>query len=300
LHPPQEPSRRTPSLVSDDSHSHDSLSIIPPSNVIEDLPISPKLVARVAQASFQSSEYSEAASPLPFHSMEIDSTSKFSQKGNTGASVLHSSASPGVLREDVTKCIGSPVAYCASETSMPRSEAPTRLGHLFQNPESSRAVQKLDASTTQPPFQQPLCVAQSYTEEADSAKKKADDAYLPEHMPASVSGTRSRATKFSKSSSLKYKCPQCPRVFTRNFDMLRHRKNIHLTRTEEEINALTCTCCGEYLSRKDSFKRHVDRVPNSCIQTAKIYRKPAPALLSEETYATHKIAMMEVCTRLPS
>ncbi|KAF8806525.1 hypothetical protein BYT27DRAFT_7191072 [Phlegmacium glaucopus] len=280
---PREPSEsrpNTPSLTSDDSHSHDSPSISPSTNFTKDLSLSPKLVSGVAQPSFESDKCSEAASALPCHSMEIDPISESSEKDNTIASVLQ----------------------CSSEASTPRSEAPPRLRRSFQNSELRRGMQKLDTSTTQPLLLQPLCLAQSDTEDdvIDSAQKMGDDAYLPEPLPeplpARSPGIRSRAKKSSGS----FECQQCSQPFTRHFDMIRHMKSIHSPQTQEAINALTCTCCGVYLSRKDAFKRHVERIPRSCIRGAKVKKKPLPPKLSEETYAIRKFAMMEVYTHQSS
>ena len=231
--------------------------------------------------------------------MEIVSTRKPYEKDNIGALALQPSSSPDVFQEDVTKCVESSATFCASEISMLHSEAPP-IQDPFQSSEftfSRRAVQKQGASTTQPPLRQPPCVAQPCAEEydlKDSDKKIAGDAYLPEPKPARGLGIRK---KLSKSSSPKFGCPQCSQRFTRNYDMKRHTESVHVTQTPEMIKALTCTYCGEYLSRKDAFKRHVEKIPNSCNRVAKIKQKPVPAPLSKETYAIHKTRMMEACTR---
>lgn len=291
LFPPRESSRRTPSLASDDSHSHDSPSISTPRNSFKDLSLSPEPASEVAQPAFQSNKYSEPDLALPSQSIqEIDPTT---ESNSTSTSTIQSSAN--VFQKDVTKCV-EPLGV--SETSTLRSGAPPRLRRSFQNTFSRHAAQKLGTTATGPP-----CVAQPYTEEDNStgyAPKIANDAYLTE-PPASGSGMRSRAKKPSKSSTfLTVECPQCPKRFTRNFDMLRHKKTIHVTQTVETISAHTCTCCGEHLSRKDAFKRHIQRIPESCIRFAQQKKRPLPALLPEEMYEIHKIAMMEVLTRQSS
>ena len=77
-------------------------------------------------------------------------------------------------------------------------------------------------------------------------------------------------------------------------------KTIHVTQTMETIIARTCTCCGAQLSRKDAFKRHVEKIPKSCLTVAKRNQTPKPARLSEETYTIRKTQMMEECTRSQS
>jgi len=278
LQRPRESSPRTPSLTSDDSYSRHSLTISTPRNSIKDLSPSPKLVSEVTLASFQSDNYPEADSALSCQSMEIGLTTS---SDNISVSVIQSSASPNVFRKDVAKCVESPVEYSASEFAVP----PPRLHLSFPNPKlafSPGAVRKLATGSS---FQKPL----SYTGEEDDC-----DTYLPESSSGSRIGTR------TKTSSLKFGCPRCPQRFTRNFDMERHVKNIHVTQTKETIIALTCTCCGECLSRKDSFKRHIERIPHSCTLVAKKKRKPAPARLSEEMYAIRKIEMLEPFTRRSS
>ena len=333
MHRPPESSQRTPSIASDDSHSSDSPNICTPSdfikdpsfspklvnevesrlasslssddshlpiistpkNLTKDLSFSPKPISGVAQASFQSA--------LPFRSIEVGSTTTSSQRDVMNISVPQSSASPDVSRKDVTKPVESPVAYCTPKTFVSYSRASPRLRHSSRNSDlafSHCASQEPDASTTQSSFPQPPCVAQpssSKEDLIDSAKNF--DTYLPESKPASGSkGTK--AKKLSKPSSPKFECPHCSRRFTRNFDMKRHMDTIHLTQTTEAIDALTCTCCGENLSRKDAFMRHIKKVPNSCIRAAQLKQKPPPTRLSDETYATHKAAMMEVWKRQSS
>lgn len=272
---PRESSPHTPSLTSDDSYSHHSPTISTPRTSIKGLSLSPKLASGITLASLQSNNYLEADSTLSYQSMEIG---LITPSDNTSAS-----ASPNVFRKDVAKCVESPVEYFASEVSILPSGAPPRLHLSSQNPKLAFSPGAVRKPVTGPSFQKPL----SYTEEKD-------DCYLPE--PSSGSGTGTR----TKTSSLKFACPRCSQRFTRNFDMERHVKNIHVTQTKETIIALTCTCCGECLSRKDSFKRHIQRIPHSCILVAKKKRKPVPPLLSEETYAIRKIQMLAPFTRRSS
>lgn len=282
LRRPRESSPRTPSLAFDDSHSRDSLSCSTPRNINKDLSLSPKLVS---QASFESTEHSEYELSLPVHSVEIGSNTK---SDNTSASVIPSSTLPDVFQMDVTKSVD---AYCSPETCIPPSGTPSKPPSSSQNSESAfsqRGILKLDASITVPPTVTAAEVAESYTEQGDLK----DDAYVPEPP---TNGFGRRGTK-KHSKSLIFECSQCSESFTRNFDRQRHMKTIHATKTAETIIAHTCIC-GARLSRKDAFKRHVEKIPKSCITMAKRNQKPEPPRLSEETYAICKLQMMEICTR---
>jgi uncharacterized Zn-finger protein len=211
--------------------------------------------------------------------MEIDSTTK----SNTGTSVTPS-ASPTVF-QIVTKAVESSVAYCAPETPLPSSEAPLRLRRSFQNSEppfSQHVVPKLGAPTAVV-----ANVAEPYTEPDDLM----DDTYLPE-PPTNGLGIMNRTKK-------SFECPQCSQSFTRNFDRQRHIKNVHATKTVETIIAHTCIC-GARLSRKDAFKRHIEKIPKSCNTVAKRNQKPEPPRLSEEMYALRKMQMMEVLSTCQS
>ena len=173
---------------------------------------------------------------------------------------------------------------------MPPSGAPPRLQRSFQNLEptfSRRAMPKL---TNVPPTVVVAKAVKSCTKQDNIM----DDAYLPE-PPTNGSGIRSRTKQRSKLST--FECPHCPQRFTRNFDRQRHMKTIHVTQTMETIIAHTCTCCGAQLSRKDAFKRHIEKIPKSCFTVAKRNQIPEPPQLSEEMYAIRKIQMMELCTR---
>ena len=231
------------------------------------------------KASLESNEYSEADLALPIHLMDIGSTNN---SDDISASVVQLSASlaPNVFQMDVTKCVESLVA---PETSMPPSGAPPSLQLSFQNLESTFSRRAMPKLTNVPPS---AVVAK--------AVNLMDDAYLPEPH-ANGSGIRRRTKKHSKLST--FECPQCPQRFTRNFDRERHIKTIHVTQTMETIIARTCTCCGAQLSRKDAFKRHIEKIPKSCFTVAKRNQTLELARLSEETYAIRKIQMMEVCTR---
>lgn len=212
--------------------------------------------------------------------MDIGSTNN---SDGISASVVQSSASlaPNVFQMDVTKCVESPVA---PDTSMPPSGAPPSLQLSFQILESTFSRRAM------PNVSPTVVVAKAVNEQSNLM----DDAYLPE-PPTNGSGTRSRTKKHSKLST--FECPQCPQRFTRNFDRERHMKTIHVTQTMETIIARTCTCCGAQLSRKDAFKRHIEKIPKSCFTVAKRNQIPEPPQLSEEMYAIRKIQMMELCTR---
>lgn len=93
-----------------------------------------------------------------------------------------------------------------------------------------------------------------------------DDDYVPESSKPS----RTPKRRDRKSSTNGFQCPQCGIGFTRNYDMLRHIKNIHEAQTYDKIISRTCPCCLEVLSRKDAFKRHVLRVPEACTRYAKL------------------------------
>ena len=226
----------------------------------------------------KSNEYSEADVALPVRLMNIDSTNN--------SDIVQSSASSKVFQMDITKCVESPVA---PETSMPPSGAPSKPQRSRQSLESTfsrRAMPKL-TNVSPTVVVTNLKAVKSCTEQDNLM----DDAYLPE-APTNSPGTK----KHSKLST--FKCPQCPQRFTRNFDRQRHMKTIHVTQTMETIIARTCTCCGAQLSRKDAFKRHIEKIPKSCFTVAKRNQTPEPARLSKETYAIRKIQMMEVlCTR---
>lgn len=278
---PQQSPPRTPSLASDDSHSHDSPSVSTPRNLTKDLSLSPKLVSGVAQASLESNEYYEADVALPVRLMDIDSTNN--------SDIVQSSTLHNVFQMDVTKCVESPIAL---ETSMPPSGAPPRLQRSRQKLESTFSRRAMPKLTNMPPTVLVAKTVKSCTEQDNLI----DDAYLPELEPSTNSSEiRIRTKKHSKSST--FKCPQCPQRFTRNFDRQRHMKTIHVIQTTETIIAHTCTCCGAQLSRKDAFKRHIEKIPKSCFTMAKRNQTPEP-LLSKEAYAIRKIQMMEVlCTR---
>ena len=214
--------------------------------------------------------------------MDIGSTNN---SDDISASAVQPSASPNVFQMDVTKCVESPLA---PETSMPLSGSPPRLQRSFQNLEST-------FSRCAMPNVPPTVVVAKAFKSCTEQDNLMNDAYLPE-PPTNGSGIRSsRTKKHSKLSA--FECPQCPQRFTRNFDRQRHMKTIHVIQTMEKIIARTCTCCGAQLSRKDAFKRHIEKIPNSCFTLAKRNQTPEPARLSEETYAIRKIQMMEVCTR---
>ena len=219
--------------------------------------------------------------------MDIGSTNN---PDDTSASVVQSSASPKVYQMAVTKCLESSIA---PELSMPFSGSPPRLQPSLQNLESTFSRRAIPL-TNVPPTVVVAKAMKSCIAEQDNFM---DDTYSPE-PPTNGSGIRSRTKKHSKSST--FECPQCPQRFTRNFDRERHMKTIHVTQTMDAMIARTCTCCGAQLSRKDAFKRHVEKIPNSCFTMAKRNQTPKPARLSEETYAILKIQMMEVCTRSQS
>ena len=205
---------------------------------------------------------------------------------------------------DVTKCLESPVAL---DTSMPPIGAPPRLQRSLKNlestfsrhpirvtavPKSRRSWLTINASHGVPPTNpaKHVKLVKSCTEQDNLM----DDTYLPE-PPTNGSVIRNRRKKHSKLST--FECSQCPQRFTRNFDRQRHMKTVHVTQTMETIIAHTCTCCGVQLSRKDAFKRHIEKIPKSCFTVAKRNHTPEPARLSEETYAIRKIQMMEICAR---
>lgn len=281
LHRPRESSPCTPSLTSDDSHSHDSPSCSTPRNINKYPSLSPKLVS---QASFENNDYSEAELSLPVHSIEIDSTTK---SDNASAPVILPPTLPNASQMDVTKGVESRVAYHAPESSIPPSEPPPRL-RRSESTSLKPAVSKLGPSTVLPTVII-TTVAESHTEQDDLM----DDAYLPE-PPTSGSESKTRTKKHSKSST--FECPQCLQHFTRNFDMQRHIKTVHAPQTREMINAYTCMC-GKHLSRKDAFKRHIERIPTSCRTVAKRSRKPEPPRLPKEMYETYKAQMLTMCTR---
>ena len=243
------------------------------------------MVSGVVQASLKSNEYSEADLALPVHLTDIGSTNN---SDDISASIVQSPASSNVCQMDVTKCVKFPVA---SETFMPLSGARPRLQRPFHNLESTFSGRAMPKLTNVPPAVVVAKVLKSCTKQDNLM----DDAYLPE-PPTNSSGIRSsRTKKLSKLST--FECPQCPQRFTRNFDRQRHMKTIHVTQTMETIIAHTCTCCGAQLSRKDAFKRHIEKIPKSCFTVAKRNQTSEPARLSEETYAIRKIQMMEICTR---
>ena len=232
------------------------------------------------QASLEGNEYCEADLTLPVRPMDIGSTNNSDDVPKESSPIVQS------FQMDVTKCVESPIAL---ETSMPSSGSPPRLQHSPQNLESTFSQSVTPKLTNVPPTE---AVAESCTEQ-DNVKD--DDAFLPEPS-TNGSGIRSRTKKRSKLST--FECPQCPQRFTRNFDRERHMKTIHVTQTMETIIARTCTCCGAQLSRKDAFKRHIEKIPKSCFAVAKRNQTPEPARLSEETYAIRKLQMMmEVCAR---
>ena len=239
------------------------------------------------QPSLENNEYSASDLALPVH---LTDTGSSNNSDVTSASVVQSSASAKVFQMDVTKCVDFSVA---PESSMPSSGSPPRLQRSVQNLESTffrRAIPLSNVPLT-------VVVAKAVKSCIAEQDNPMDDIFLPE-PPTNGSGIRSRTKKHFKSST--FECPQCPQRFTRNFDRERHMKTIHVTQTMEAIIALTCTCCGAQLSRKDAFKRHVEKIPKSCFTVAKRKQTPKPARLSEETYAIRKIQMMEVYTRSQS
>ena len=215
--------------------------------------------------------------------MDVGSINNFDDRGE---SIVQSESSASPNEMDVTKCVESSIAPETSE-SMPPSRSPSRLQRSLQNSESTFSRGAIPKLTNVPPS---VPVVKSCTDQDNLV----DDTSLPE-PPKNGSGIRSRTKKHSKLST--FECPQCPQRFTRNFDRQRHIKTIHVTQTMETIIARTCTCCGVQLSRKDAFKRHIEKIPKSCFTVAKRKHTSEPARLSEEMYAIRKIQMMEICTR---
>lgn len=238
------------------------------------------------QDSLERNEYSEADLDQPVRLADISPTNN---ADDISASVVQSSTSPNVSQMDVKKCVESPVA---PETSMSPSGSPPRLHRSLQNLESTFSRRAMPKLTYVPPTVVVAEAAKSCSEQDNLM----DDSYLTK-PPTNGSGIQVRSMRKKHSKSSTFECPQCPQRFTRNFDRQRHLKTIHVIQTTETIISRTCTCCGAQLSRKDAFKRHIEKIPRSCFTVAKRNQTREPARLSEETYAIRKIQMMEVCTR---
>ncbi|KAH9485478.1 hypothetical protein JR316_0002386 [Psilocybe cubensis] len=97
---------------------------------------------------------------------------------------------------------------------------------------------------------------------------------LPTPPPATV--PKSKQSKMVKKAppTASFMCEYCASAFTRNHDKNRHIKSIHQEQTLSAIKSRTCPCCNEVLSREDAFRRHIIKMPDSCIRLAELRSMP--------------------------
>ncbi|KAF8967948.1 hypothetical protein BDZ97DRAFT_482352 [Flammula alnicola] len=129
-----------------------------------------------------------------------------------------------------------------------------------------------------------LRTAHSSNSDSSNSEQQAEEDKLNDDTFEPGSEPRHGKQKTSRKLNGQFKCQQCPMTFTRNFDMLRHIKSIHEAQTEDKKLALTCPSCYEVLSRSDAFKRHVVKVPASCVRLSKLLGKERPPAQPESLY----------------
>lgn len=74
----------------------------------------------------------------------------------------------------------------------------------------------------------------------------------------------------STSQDKAFKCPICPKSFTRNYDLTRHRSS------HQDERQHVCQCCGRSFNRRDALSRH--NMLRGCVRNGRIgARHPAKA-----------------------
>ncbi|EGG00286.1 uncharacterized protein MELLADRAFT_118091 [Melampsora larici-populina 98AG31] len=80
---------------------------------------------------------------------------------------------------------------------------------------------------------------------------------LPQPSPSSLALADLNMTMQSNNNALPsnlhgkaFKCPICPKSFTRNYDLTRHRSS------HQDERQHVCQCCGRSFNRRDALSRH--------------------------------------------
>ncbi|KAH9818712.1 hypothetical protein DFH28DRAFT_958928 [Melampsora americana] len=66
----------------------------------------------------------------------------------------------------------------------------------------------------------------------------------------------------STSNDKAFKCPICPKSFTRNYDLTRHKSS------HQDERQHVCQCCGRSFNRRDALSRH--NMLRGCIRNGRI------------------------------
>ncbi|KJA28933.1 hypothetical protein HYPSUDRAFT_33396 [Hypholoma sublateritium FD-334 SS-4] len=221
----------------------------------------------------------------------------------------------GIQEEDLLALIVPGIAVQEAEVAMPTpwtlSPAPVPQVSILMGTATSMQ-QLLDAVTAAPRAPTPpeslelspdiVVVGPPGDEDGENVAAPAPRATLLPDCEASLSPHHGRQ-KTSRVDG-RFRCSQCPntapKTFTRLFDMKRHIENVHQGRTLEGRLALTCPCCYEELSRTDSFRRHVFKVPASCMRYSKLKGKSPPPPQPESLYELCRAGNPPLPDRMPN
>ncbi|KAF8911473.1 hypothetical protein CPB84DRAFT_1761886 [Gymnopilus junonius] len=262
------PQNTTPSLTSDDTRTSSRTSS---SSFSPHMTLAHELVPAPLQSSpTQPKAIEQVITEVPEGAVAwTEPRTMHAEESYLGTQLLQESPLPSLQVEESQDIDMPPIVL--PPTPLPRLEStlthtrdlsPSR--NTAVNQQSPNRVVSGERPTVQFSFQ---VTTVHEDEDINELMGDEEDAYVPENSKHS----RAPKRKNRKSGVTEFKCPQCPDAsFTRNYDMLRHIKNLHEKPTYDTILARTCPCCFVVLSRKDAFKRHILRVPEGCVRYAQL------------------------------